>query len=80
VITNHTGITVGGLSGKFQLNAFKPLITSDFLRSVRLLSDAMRSLVEYFDWAQGGREASDFCWIRGDFNFLHLTFRLLTLK
>lgn len=43
VVGNHTAITVGGLSGKFQLNAFKPLLISDFLHSVRLLSDGMRS-------------------------------------
>lgn len=43
VIGNHTGITVGGLSGQFQLNAFKPLIISEFLHSVYLLSDGMRS-------------------------------------
>lgn len=43
VIGNHTAITVGGLSGQFQLNAFKPLIISDFLHSVRLLADGMRS-------------------------------------
>lgn len=43
VVGNHTAITVGGLSGQFQLNAFKPLIISDFLQSVRLLSDGMDS-------------------------------------
>ncbi|KAK5074697.1 fumarase fum1 [Lithohypha guttulata] len=43
VIGNHTAITLGGLSGQFQLNAFKPLIISDFLHSVRLLGDGMRS-------------------------------------
>ncbi|KAF2094287.1 fumarate hydratase [Rhizodiscina lignyota] len=43
VIGNHTAITIGGLSGQFQLNAFKPLLISDFLHSVRLLSDGMRS-------------------------------------
>ncbi|KAK5949901.1 fumarase fum1 [Knufia fluminis] len=43
VIGNHTSLTVGGLSGQFQLNAFKPLIISDFLHSVRLLSDGMDS-------------------------------------
>lgn len=46
VIGNHTAITVGGLSGQFQLNAFKPLIISDFLHSVRLLSDGMDSFRE----------------------------------
>lgn len=43
VIGNHTSITVGAMSGQFQLNAFKPLIIADFLHSVRLLSDGMDS-------------------------------------
>lgn len=43
VMANHTGITVGGLSGQFQLNAFKPLLISSFLHSVRLLADGMES-------------------------------------
>ncbi|KIX99975.1 uncharacterized protein Z520_04613 [Fonsecaea multimorphosa CBS 102226] len=43
VVGNHAAITLGGLSGQFQLNAFKPLLISDFLHSVRILSDAMRS-------------------------------------
>ncbi|KIW23707.1 uncharacterized protein PV07_11886 [Cladophialophora immunda] len=43
VVANHAAITLGGLSGQFQLNAFKPLLISDFLHSVRILSDAMRS-------------------------------------
>ena len=43
VVANHTGITVGGLSGQFQLNAFKPLLISSLLHSVRLLADGMRS-------------------------------------
>lgn len=43
VIANHTGITIGGMSGQFQLNAFKPLIISGLLHSIRLLSDGMNS-------------------------------------
>lgn len=43
VIANHAGITIGGMGGQFQLNAFKPLLISSFLHSVRLLSDGMRS-------------------------------------
>lgn len=46
VMGNHTTITMGGMSGQFQLNAFKPLIISSFLHSVRLLSDGMRSFRE----------------------------------
>ena len=43
VVANHAGITIGGMGGQFQLNAFKPLLISSFLHSVRLLSDGMRS-------------------------------------
>ncbi|MCJ1298602.1 fumarase fum1 [Hypocenomyce scalaris] len=46
VMSNHTSITVGGMSGQFQLNAFKPLLISSYLHSVRLLSDTMRSFRE----------------------------------
>ena len=46
VMGNHTSITMGGMSGQFQLNAFKPLIISSFLHSVRLLGDGMRSFRE----------------------------------
>ena len=43
VIGNDAAITMGGLSGQFQLNAFKPLLISNFLDSVQILSDAMSS-------------------------------------
>ena len=43
VMGNHTSITIGGMSGQSQLNAFKPLMISSLLHSVRLLSDGMRS-------------------------------------
>ena len=43
VMGNHTSITIGGMSGQFQLNAFKPLLISTLLHSVRLLSDGMQS-------------------------------------
>ena len=42
-LSNDTAVTIAGMSGQFQLNAFKPLLISSFLHSVRLLSDAMRS-------------------------------------
>ncbi|KAH8819149.1 fumarate hydratase, partial [Xylogone sp. PMI_703] len=44
VIANDAAITIGGMSGQFQLNAFKPLLISDFLHSDRILSDAMREV------------------------------------
>jgi fumarate hydratase, class II len=39
-IGNDLAITVGGMSGHFELNVFKPLIISNLLHSARLLGDA----------------------------------------
>jgi fumarate hydratase class II len=39
VFGNDVAITVGGASGNFELNVFKPLIIHNFLQSVRLLAD-----------------------------------------
>jgi fumarate hydratase class II len=47
VFGNDVAITVGGASGNFELNVYKPLIVSNFLRSVRLLSDACDSFEEH---------------------------------
>jgi fumarate hydratase class II len=43
VVGNHTACTIGGMSGQFELNVYKPLIIRNFLHSVRLLADGMRS-------------------------------------
>ena len=43
VMGNHVAATVGGLSGQFELNVFKPLIIRNLLHSVKILSDGMRS-------------------------------------
>jgi fumarate hydratase class II len=43
VFGNDVAITIGGASGNFELNVFKPLIAHNFLQSVRLLADGMRS-------------------------------------
>lgn len=43
VIGNHVAITVGGASGHFELNVFKPLIANGILQSLRLLGDASES-------------------------------------
>ena len=37
VMGNHTAITVGGASGHFELNVFKPLMISNLLHSTRLV-------------------------------------------
>jgi fumarate hydratase class II len=43
VFGNDVAITVGGASGNFELNVFKPLIIHNFLQSARLLADGMLS-------------------------------------
>ncbi len=43
VFGNDVAINFGGASGNLELNVFKPLIAHNFLESVRLLADAMRS-------------------------------------
>jgi fumarate hydratase class II len=47
VFGNDVAITVGGASGNFELNVFKPLIAHNFLQSARLLADGMRSFDEH---------------------------------
>ncbi|EGO51509.1 fumarate hydratase mitochondrial precursor [Neurospora tetrasperma FGSC 2508] len=43
VMGNHVATTIGGMNGQFELNVYKPLIIRNFLHSVRLLADGMRS-------------------------------------
>ncbi len=43
VFGNDVAITIGGASGNFELNVFKPMIAHNFLQSARLLADGMRS-------------------------------------
>ncbi len=43
VMGNDVAIGIGGASGNFELNVFKPLLAHNFLQSVRLLADGMRS-------------------------------------
>jgi fumarate hydratase class II len=43
VFGNDVAINFGGASGNFELNVFKPLLAHNFLQSVRLLADGMRS-------------------------------------
>ncbi len=43
VMGNDVAVGVGGASGNFELNVFKPLIIHNFLQSCRLLGDGMRS-------------------------------------
>jgi fumarate hydratase class II len=43
VLGNDVAINIGGASGNFELNVFKPLVIHNFLQSVRLLADGMAS-------------------------------------
>ncbi|XP_022219081.1 fumarate hydratase, mitochondrial-like isoform X1 [Drosophila obscura] len=43
VMGNQVAVTIGGANGHFELNVFKPLIVSNVLRSIRLLSDGSRT-------------------------------------
>jgi fumarate hydratase class II len=47
VMGNDVAINIGGASGNFELNVFKPLIAHNFLQSVRLLADGMHSFDEH---------------------------------
>jgi len=47
VMGNDVAIGIGGASGNFELNVFKPLIAYNFLQSARLLSDGMNSFEEH---------------------------------
>lgn len=43
VMGNDVAISIGGASGNFELNVFRPMIIHNFLQSVRLLADGMNS-------------------------------------
>lgn len=47
VIGNDVAVNVGGSSGNFELNVFKPLIIFNVLNSIRLLADATLSFEEH---------------------------------
>src|SRR3546814_7355416 len=47
VIGNTQAVTVGGLQGHLELNVFKPLIGSNILRSIELLSIGMTGFTEH---------------------------------
>jgi len=44
VIGHDTAVAMAGAEGNFELNAFRPLVIDEFLRSARLLRDASDSL------------------------------------
>jgi len=47
VLGNDVAVNVGGASGNFELNVFKPLIIHNVLQSIRLLADAVLSFEEH---------------------------------
>ena len=47
VMGNDVAVGIGGASGNFELNVFKPLIIHNVLQSIRLLGDASRNFREF---------------------------------
>ncbi|MCO5112212.1 MAG: class II fumarate hydratase [Burkholderiaceae bacterium] len=47
VMGNDVAINMGGAAGNFELNVFRPMIAHNFLQSVRLLADGMRSFNDH---------------------------------
>lgn len=47
VFGNDVAINVGGASGNFELNVFRPMVAHNFLQSVRLLADGARSFNDH---------------------------------
>ena len=47
VMGNDVAINIGGMSGNFELNVFKPVMIHNFLHSVRLLADCAGSFREH---------------------------------
>ena len=47
VMGNDVAINIGGASGNFELNVFRPMVSYNFLQSVRLLADGMVSFNDH---------------------------------
>ncbi|HHU10517.1 MAG TPA: class II fumarate hydratase [Intrasporangiaceae bacterium] len=47
VMGNDVAISVGGASGNFELNVFRPMIAYNLCQSIRLLGDGMRSFDDH---------------------------------
>jgi fumarate hydratase class II len=47
VMGNDVAVNIGGMSGSFELNVFKPLVIHNVLQSIRLLADGCRSFREH---------------------------------
>ncbi len=44
---NDVAVNIGGASGNFELNVYRPMVIHNFLQSVRLLADGMASFNEH---------------------------------
>ena len=47
VMANDVAVSLGGASGNFELNVYKPMLVHNFLQSVRLLADGCASFEEH---------------------------------
>ena len=47
VLGNDVAVNMGGASGNFELNVFRPMVIHNFLQSIRLLADGMESFNEH---------------------------------
>jgi len=47
VFGNDVAINIGGASGNFELNVYRPMIAHNFMQSVRLLTDGMNSFNDH---------------------------------
>ena len=47
VIGNHTGITLAGTHGHFELNVFKPMIAHNVLQSIDLIADSTKNFAKF---------------------------------
>jgi fumarate hydratase class II len=47
ILGNDVAVNIGGASGNFELNVFKPLIVHNFLQSARLIADGSASFREF---------------------------------
>jgi fumarate hydratase, class II len=47
VMGNHTGITIAGSHGHFELNVFKPMIAHNILQSIDLIADSTKNFAQY---------------------------------
>jgi len=47
VIGNHTGITLAGSHGHFELNVFKPMLAHNILQSIDLIADSTKNFTKF---------------------------------